>query len=90
MSKKKNKPKNTNIEKVVKNLVNQYFSTIENHSEKGYLHEELIQRVEKELIKQVLKQTEDNQSQTAKLLGMSRTTLRKKMTDFGFFSEIDK
>lgn len=84
----KNKKKNnkTNIEKVVKRLVKQYFSTIETHADNGYLHQELIQRVEKELIKQVLKHTAQNQSQTAKILGISRTTLRKKMVDFNLLT----
>lgn len=86
----KQKDNKTNIEKVVKRLVKQYFATIETHTESGYLHDELIQRVEKALIKQVLKQTQQNQSQAAKILGMSRTTLRKKMADFDFLPAVDE
>ncbi len=78
------KQDNTDIEEVVKNLVEQYFLTIESHATQGYLRNELIQRVEKELIRQVLKYTHQNQSQAAAILGMSRTTLRKKMTEVGF------
>lgn len=85
----KQKDNKTNIEKVVKRLVKQYFSTIETHTESGYLHDELIQRVEKALIREVLKQTEQNQSQAAKILGVSRTTLRKKMADFDFLPASD-
>ncbi len=78
------KQKKINLEKCVKGLVKQYFYNIEHTEEtvnSGCLHAELIARVERELIKQVLKQTEQNQSQTAKILGISRTTLRKKMAE---------
>ncbi len=78
------------LEKSIADLVTQYFEhTSQHHNDNngnnagGFLHSELIRRVEKELIIQVLKQTEQNQSQTAKILGMSRTTLRKKMTECG-------
>lgn len=73
------KGKKTKVEKAVKKLVTQYFNTVTSTEEGGYLHEELIRRVERELISQVLKQTQYNQSRSAKILGISRTTLRKKM-----------
>ncbi len=83
--KKKQKQKKIKLEKCIKKLVKQYFShtkNTKNINNGGYLHGELISRVERELIKQVLKQTQQNQSQTARVLGISRTTLRKKMADF--------
>ncbi len=69
------------IEKNIEQLVKQYFKDCESPNSAGYLHSELIARVERELVKQVLNQTEQNQSQTAKILGISRTTLRKKMLE---------
>lgn len=74
---KNKKPK---IEKAIKKLVKQYFKTVPANEKSGYLYEELIRRVERELILQVMKQTENNQSQSAKILGISRTTLRKKIS----------
>lgn len=73
---KQPKPK---LERSIKKLVKQYFETVEQHHENGFLYDELIQRVERELIVQVMKHTTNNQSQTARILGISRTTLRKKL-----------
>lgn len=47
------------------------------------LYEMVIQQVEQPLIKVVLQQTHNNQSEAAKILGISRGTLRKKMALFG-------
>ncbi len=80
------KQKNISIEKSIKQLVEQYFIHIKTVADNGYLHAELIARVERELIKQVLKQTQYNQSQTAKVLGISRTTLRKKMLELNLMN----
>lgn len=78
----KKKQKKAKLEKAVKKLVKQYFETVDHHHENGFLHAELIRRVERELIHQVMKHTNQNQSQTAKILGLSRTTLRKKMAEY--------
>lgn len=79
-SKKDKKPK---IEKAIKKLVNQHFKNISPDDESGYLYEELIRRVERELIAQVMQHTQQNQSQATKILGLSRTTLRKKLKVLG-------
>lgn len=81
-SPKRQKPK---LEKAIKKLVKQYFKTIEQHHENGFLYEELIHRVERELIHQVMMHTEGNQSQAARILGVSRTTLRKKLAEYALF-----
>lgn len=47
------------------------------------LYETVIQQVEKPLIETVLKQNAQNQSQAAKMLGINRNTLRKKMQKYG-------
>jgi|GEM_PF-1176130 len=75
--KSKKKPK---IEKAVHQLVKQYFRHVDTPEQQGLLHQELICRVERELIKTVFKKANGNQSQCAKILGLSRTTLRKKLT----------
>ena len=46
------------------------------------LYETVIAQVEKPLLEAVLKQNDFNQSQTAKMLGINRNTLRKKMLKY--------
>lgn len=78
--KSRKKPKQ-NIEKAIRQLVKQYFATIEEGNHHSQLYPELISRVERELISRVMKATDNNQSQAARVLGISRTTLRKKLVD---------
>ena len=47
------------------------------------LHATLIRAVEGPLIQHALRETDGNQLQTARLLGMNRNTLRKKITAYG-------
>ncbi len=70
------------IEHSIQQLVKQYFKHRHSDTDSGFLYAEIIARTERELIIQVLAQTAENQSQTAKALGISRTTLRKKMQEF--------
>ena len=48
----------------------------------------VIPAVERELIIQALKETDDNQVQAAKLLGITRATLRKRIEKFGIQREM--
>ena len=48
----------------------------------------MIPAVERELIIQALKETDDNQVQAAKLLGITRATLRKRIEKFGIQREM--
>lgn len=79
------KPK---LEKEIKKLVKQYFS-ISKCSENASLYAEFTRRTDTALIKEVLKHTQQNQSQAAKVLGISRTTLRKKMAILSLLNEAD-
>ncbi len=74
------------LESAIIDLVQQYFATVDGHGESGFLHAKLISRVERELLSQVLDHTDNNQSQSARILGLSRTTLRKKMQEHGLSS----
>ena len=47
------------------------------------LHEMVIREVERPMIETVLEHTQGNQTRTAAMLGMSRSTLRKKMAHYG-------
>lgn len=46
------------------------------------LHAMVMSEVEKPLIEAVLNHTKSNQSKAAKMLGLSRGTLRKKIADY--------
>ncbi|TAK93378.1 MAG: sigma-54-dependent Fis family transcriptional regulator, partial [Verrucomicrobia bacterium] len=48
----------------------------------------IIPAVERELVIQALKETDDNQVQAAKLLGITRATLRKRIEKFGIQREM--
>lgn len=75
------KSSQTKVDKSTKRLVKHYIAAIQKHEEIDCAHAGLIARVERELIDQVLEQTDNNQSQAARVLGISRTTLRKKMKE---------
>jgi nitrogen regulation protein NR(I) len=49
----------------------------------------VIPAVERELVVQALKETSDNQIQAAKLLGITRATLRKRIEKFGIQRELN-
>ena len=49
----------------------------------------IIPAVERELVVQALKETNDNQIQAAKLLGITRATLRKRIEKFGIQRELN-
>jgi two-component system nitrogen regulation response regulator GlnG len=48
----------------------------------------VIPAVERELVIQALKETSGNQVQAAKLLGITRATLRKRIEKFGIQREL--
>ena len=48
----------------------------------------IIPAVERELVIQALKETNDNQVHAAKLLGITRATLRKRIDKFGITREL--
>jgi two-component system nitrogen regulation response regulator GlnG len=50
----------------------------------GKLYQELMRMTEATLFAEVLRQVGGNQVQAARILGVSRTTLRKKLADLGF------
>ena len=69
------------LEDYVELKFGEFVHTMKVSSAKG-LHETLIQAVERPLIQHALHETNGNQIQAAKLLGMNRNTLRKKITEY--------
>ncbi len=66
----------------VRIAVEDYFAQIEGYPVND-LYAIVITEVEKPLIETVLDYARHNQSKAAKVLGLSRSTLRKKMTQYG-------
>lgn len=59
-----------------------YFSQLDGHDSSG-LYDLVLAEVEKPLLETTLKYANFNQTKTAKLLGLSRSTLRKKLDQYG-------
>ncbi len=66
----------------VKIAVDNYFSQL-NGFESTNLYELVLREVEKPLIEATLENLGHNQTKAAKTLGLSRSTLRKKMDQYG-------
>ena len=66
----------------VRNCVEKYFTQLNGH-ESADLYTLVLAEVEKPLLETALKYADFNQSKAAKLLGMSRSTLRKKLEQYG-------
>lgn len=64
--------------KQVSDAVECYFSNL-NGEKVTDLYDMVINEVEKGLLQAVLQESNSNQSEAARILGISRTTLRKKM-----------
>lgn len=62
----------------VKQAVELYFAQLKGH-DTANLYNLVISEVEKPLLESVLKHSGHNQTKAAKVLGLSRSTLRKKM-----------
>ena len=65
----------------VRTAVDHYFSQLNGHTTSG-LYQMVIAEVEKPLLEAVLRQAESNQTRAAKILGISRSTLRKKLAKY--------
>lgn len=66
----------------VREAVDLYFTQLNGHDASG-LHALVISEVEKPLLEATLKHSSYNQTKAAKTLGLSRSTLRKKLDFYG-------
>ncbi|MGZ8151854.1 MAG: helix-turn-helix domain-containing protein [Methylococcaceae bacterium] len=66
----------------VRQTVDVYFLQLNGHDVEG-LHAMIISAVEKPLLEAALEHSGHNQTKTAKTLGLSRSTLRKKLDYYG-------
>lgn len=66
----------------IKKSVQRYFLQLENKDQISDLYEMVLSKVEPALLDTVMKFTEDNQSETSRILGLNRTTLRSKIEKY--------
>ena len=66
----------------VRHAVESYFSQLNGHDSSG-LYALVLAEVEKPLLEIAFKHANYNQTKTAKILGLSRSTLRKKLDQYG-------
>ncbi|MGD8379885.1 MAG: DNA-binding transcriptional regulator Fis [Gammaproteobacteria bacterium] len=62
--------------------LDQYFEDLDGHAP-GDLYQMVLQQVEKPLFKAVMSYARGNQSRAAEILGINRSTLRKKLRFYG-------
>ena len=72
---KKNLPDN------IDTLLDQYFNDLD-VDQPSAIYEMVINTVEKPLLLYIMNKTEGNQSKAAKMLGLNRNTLRKKLKQY--------
>ncbi len=70
---------NKNLSKLITTCLQEYFKSLKGQTPASNLYENIIQTVERPLISEILKLTDNNQRKAAEILGMNRNTLRKKM-----------
>lgn len=71
------------ISAVVEKLVNDYLTAQNNNITDSNLYEVVIKEVEKPLLRQTLQAVHGNKAKAAKILGINRNTLHKKLSDMG-------
>ena len=78
---KKNQKLNGSLNHSAETALKKYFKTLNGHKPIN-LYKFVIKEVERPLMKEVMKYTENNQSEAAKILGINRTTLRNKLKQY--------
>jgi Fis family transcriptional regulator, factor for inversion stimulation protein len=66
----------------VTQALDRYFTDLDGEKPVG-IYDMVIREVEKPMLQSVLRQTRGNQTQAAEILGMTRNTLRRKLTEHG-------
>ena len=76
--KKKTKP----LRSYIKRSLNQFFKDLDG-TDPADLHAQMIQEMEHQLFRYVIKHTKGNRTRAAAILGISRSTLQKKLKKYG-------
>lgn len=59
------------------------YSMSDDSQKRGMLYKAVLEKIEKQLIEQILERTEGNQIKAAKFLGINRNTIRAKIKKLG-------
>ena len=70
------------LSEAVKNSLQRYFRQL-NGEEVSGIYEMVLQETERPLLEVIMHQTDGNQTRAAKILGINRNTLRKKLSRYG-------
>ena len=70
-----------NLSDNIDTLLDQYFNDLDGDKPTA-IYEMVINTVEKPLLLYIMNKTEGNQSKAAKMLGLNRNTLRKKLKQY--------
>ena len=70
------------LRECVRSALESYFQQLDGHAVAG-LHQMVLAEVEQPLFETVMRHTEGNQTRAAAILGISRSTLRKKLSIYG-------
>ena len=69
------------LRECVRSAVERYFAALGDHPTSG-LHQQVMAEVEAPLLEAVMRHTGNNQSRAADVLGINRSTLRKKLKGY--------
>ena len=72
-----------NLSDNIDTLLDQYFNDLDG-DQPSAIYEMVINTVEKPLLLYIMNKTEGNQSKAAKILGLNRNTLRKKLKQYNY------
>jgi len=70
-----------NLSDNIDTLLDQYFNDLDG-DQPSAIYEMVINTIEKPLLLYIMNKTEGNQSKAAKILGLNRNTLRKKLKQY--------
>lgn len=74
--------KSSPLEKSTRKILKDYFSHLDDASQAREVYTHVLQQVEKPMLKIVLKKADGNKSKAAKMLGINRNTLHKKLIQY--------
>lgn len=74
---------NPTLESAVIEIIESYLQHLDGEAEPSDIHNLIIRDVEASLIRHILTRTNNNQSQAARWLGITRNTLKNKMLAYG-------
>jgi len=75
-------PSSIPLSAYIRQAIDLYFAQVKDHSPAG-IHALVISEVEKPLLEAAMEYSGYNQTKAAKALGLSRSTLRKKLDQYG-------